>query len=42
MAVVEYLFNFKVLGSMSRTAYNAACALPYSQTGLRAFLAEET
>jgi hypothetical protein len=38
MAVVEYLFNFKVLCSTSSTAGSAACAAPYSETGLRAFL----
>jgi hypothetical protein len=37
MALVGYLLKSKVLGSMSSTADNAACAEPYSQKGLRAF-----
>jgi hypothetical protein len=29
--------KFKVLGSMSSTVDNAACAVPYSETSLHAF-----
>jgi hypothetical protein len=42
MAVVGYLFKIKILRSMSSTADNAAYAVPYSQTGLRAFLGDVT